>query len=783
MWLLTVLAQSTGYWRFVCLIPIWIVITAYGTAAQQKRAITPADCVTVRYLRQANETEPLPITISADGRRAAYLIKTPDLATNQNPISLFVKQISSDVPIQTRPILEGDISSLHWLKDSRHLMALVKLDGKRVIEMIDSETGEHSVIVQDREDIEEYSASADGAVVVFAVEVSETDHADVRAEDLDRGYLVPYMQAPETMWSREERLLVTRKVGKAWMPPEPIVLESPFTHTRLTEVIQRDGGLWLSLSPSGEQLLLQYFDMADALPERWANSPFVQYEKKLGVQGHRVLALYDLSSGKTTMPLETPFATSIALWSSDSSAFVIFGKPPVGSIWDRKEAKLGPAIVNHSSTADLFWVKPGSGKVEMVASHQDAPYPRRPPLAWSGGALIVGTLEGMLIRFEQVGDHWERRASLSVPLRSFPGYLAGDISSVIGDMQASSTPPELFIYHYGDSKVDVFANLNPQFDELALADTETVEWKTSTGRDVKGTLFLPPGHQDGIRYPLVIGTKLYGGNWFACDYGGSHFPSFIPEPLADAGIAYLGFYYPDNRDGKGLEDYYPKGYPGGIGEAAFEADVYDTAVDALSDRGLIDKERVGIIGFSRSGWYTEFALMFGRTHYLAATAADNVEYSLGEYFTAPLTGVSPRMHDSMFGGPPTGETLKNWLSYSITFNMDRIHTPLLMEEMGYGLRFDSKKEAPPITLANHFDVFTGLMELHKPVELYFYPDEDHQPDHPRARLGSLKRNLDWYRFWLQGYVRPDAEDPGQYKRWEALRNRQANQSDGKRDVP
>ncbi|MEI9978380.1 MAG: hypothetical protein WDN23_05165 [Edaphobacter sp.] len=45
------------------------------------------------------------------------------------------------------------------------------------------------------------------------------------------------------------------------------------------------------------------------------------------------------------------------------------------------------------------------------------------------------------------------------------------------------------------------------------------------------------------------------------------------------------------------------------------------------------------------------------------------------------------------------------------------------------------------------------MGLQKPVELYFYPNEVHQLDHPKARVASLQRNVDWFRFWLQGYVR------------------------------
>jgi hypothetical protein len=38
-----------------------------------------------------------------------------------------------------------------------------------------------------------------------------------------------------------------------------------------------------------------------------------------------------------------------------------------------------------------------------------------------------------------------------------------------------------------------------------------------------------------------------------------------------------------------------------------------------------------------------------------------------------------------------------------------------------------------------------LNRLGKPAQLYYYPNENHLPDDPKARLATLQRNLDWYR--------------------------------------
>jgi hypothetical protein len=95
-----------------------------------------------------------------------------------------------------------------------------------------------------------------------------------------------------------------------------------------------------------------------------------------------------------------------------------------------------------------------------------------------------------------------------------------------------------------------------------------------------------------------------------------------------------------------------------------------------------------------------------------------------------------------------------------------------MEEMGHGISATVNPQAPPIDLAASYEVFSGLNRLNKPVELYFYPNEGHTPEHPQARLASMQRNVDWFRFWLQGYERPNPEDPDQYKRWENFRELQ-----------
>jgi hypothetical protein len=264
---------------------------------------------------------------------------------------------------------------------------------------------------------------------------------------------------------------------------------------------------------------------------------------------------------------------------------------------------------------------------------------------------------------------------------------------------------------------------------------------------------------------LIIedGSILYSGE-FVCDSGAAHVSSFARGILADAGIVYLMRYWPGINDWE--TNYYPKGYPGALAEAAFKQDIVESAVRSLDQLQIIDPTRVGLIGFSRGGWYVEYALTHSHIPFRAATVTDNMQYSMGEYWYWRNEGMS-RDLEGMYGGPPYGKSLTNWLDHSISFTVDRVHTPLLMEVMGYGK--DSEiPDQPPDNLAVHDEVFVGLKRLGRPVEMYYYPNEQHQVVHPMARVSSLQRNVDWFRFWLQGYKRKNPEDREQYTRWELL---------------
>jgi len=723
----------------------------------------------VRYL-SAGDTYNMyqAIAVNAQGSRLAYLVKAPNIKTNKNETELYVENLSQDSDNQPRLVKSStdDMSELQWLGDGRHLAVLESVGERRVIAEIDVASGAELIVARAASDITEFSIAKNDSVLVFATEELQANLSAPRsASENARGYRIPFPPSDSSAsWFSQRRLFVSKhESATGWTSPRPITITSPFSGAGLT-VLPYIMNSRLSMSPDGTRFLVSY--LSGDLPSEWREDPTVKLLKHNGLPGALITVLYDVESDTTTMPIKTPGSQITPTWSPDAKSYMMMAYSPVGSKEATEDEHLN--LIGTDAAMHLFWIDPNSKRVEMVAGTLPEIHDQ-PVLSWSSeGSVLIRTGVTTLSRFSHGVSGWRDERDAHLPLSDFPkmAQLASDENRIFGEYQQITIPPEIFSYELGNPQIKILQKLNPQFDQLTLASTEKIQWKTSSGYVVTGMLFLPPNLSQGARYPLVIGTKAGGGGEFQCDVSpAAHFPSFAPQPLANAGIVYLERYIEDNFDVQEYINHRPKGYPGGIGEAAFDSEIWDSAVEMLDRRGLIDPNKVGIIGFSRSGWYTEFSLTHSHVQYRAATLSDNVSYTMGEYWMWPQVDHG---YDAMYDGPPYGKTLKSWMDYSITFNLDKIHTPILMETMGYGAHYD-RDDVVPINLAESNEIFSGLNRLNKPVEHYYYPDEDHTPKDPQARLASLERNVDWYRFWLQGYERPNPEDPDQYKRWEQLR--------------
>jgi hypothetical protein len=264
-----------------------------------------------------------------------------------------------------------------------------------------------------------------------------------------------------------------------------------------------------------------------------------------------------------------------------------------------------------------------------------------------------------------------------------------------------------------------------------------------------GVLVLPPWWKEGDRLPLVITSYkclgfLEGGN-------NRIVSEFI---LAKSGFAVLCTDldvravmqpYPEKSIGPGLD----------LVELQVMVDTWESAVKALGRRDLIDRSRIGVSGLSFSAEAVWYALTHSKL-FAAAVVGGPPFMDPFNYFLQGTEGYSEAgFRIRAMPDPTTRGANAFYKKASVALNVDRIAAPILEQSIDAEYR-------------EGMETYVEMNRLEKPYEAFIFPDEFHQRVQPRHLSVIQERDIDWFRFWLQGHVDPSPSLAGQYRRWERL---------------
>lgn len=329
-----------------------------------------------------------------------------------------------------------------------------------------------------------------------------------------------------------------------------------------------------------------------------------------------------------------------------------------------------------------------------------------------------------------------------------------------------NTPPQIMASDRGTGQKGIITDLNPQLRGLTLGHAEIFEWQDRTGRRYRGGLILPPGFRPGHRYPVVLQTDAFHPHEFLVD-GPEDIPTaYAARALANKGMVVLQMPWDADAvsetraDSKASTWRYDRDSEGPRFVAKMEG-----AIDALSDRGFVDRARVGLIGFSRAGMHVQYALTFSKYPIAAATIADSVQATPFAYvvdfgYPYPAGMADFENEHQMIGAEFWGDGIEKWIKRSPAFHLDRIRTPLRLEHLG-------------THVPEFWDMYALLKRHHRPVEMIHLPLAAHQLVSPAYRYMSEQGNVDWFAFWLEDEIDPDPGKAAQYARWRELRRQYA----------
>lgn len=407
---------------------------------------------------------------------------------------------------------------------------------------------------------------------------------------------------------------------------------------------------------------------------------------------------------------------------------------------------------------ELLMVPAGAGPVihcgaEQCASKEISGIQWRP-----GSDEVLFTVTSYGAGFAQSIYRWNVKTGAVLPVVASRGLLAGEARWTPGTCGISAIalacvtatanrPPRLERIEVETGERRVLFDPNAALaQDLANLPVQLLRWRDRTGQLFTGQ-FYPARTSGDSRPPLFI--TYYRCLGFIRGGSGDEWPL---ATLADKGISTLCINAPSFS--ANAADRY------GTGLSAVKS-----AIALLSSKHMIDRTRVGMGGLSFGAEVTMWTVIHSDLIAAASIASPTTSqqyYLLGSNIGDDFTSLLH--HNWQLGSP--AETPGQWKEISPASNLQRVRSPMLMQ-------------FPEQEYIHGLDYEIPLMLAHK-ADVYVFPNEPHNKFQPRHKLAVYERNLDWFRFWLQGYEDPDPAKAEQYRHWQEMRSATATTAEAAR---
>jgi dipeptidyl aminopeptidase/acylaminoacyl peptidase len=295
-----------------------------------------------------------------------------------------------------------------------------------------------------------------------------------------------------------------------------------------------------------------------------------------------------------------------------------------------------------------------------------------------------------------------------------------------------TTPPTMFTIASIDQVTNRSAwtqltDPNPQVRNFSLGEEEEITWRSKDGKQVGGVLIKPVGYRAGQRYPLIV--AIHGGPAGADVLGFNG--GYGSQVYAGAGYVVLR---PNYRGSTNYGEAHKTGIVGNYFPPGFD-DIM-TGVDHLIAQGIVDPNRMGALGWSAGGHWSNWILT----------------------------------HTDRFKAISSGAGTSNWISMYAQSDVQRNRQFYLGDKLPYD-DFDAYWTQSPIKYIRNAKTPTMIhvvagdprvpspqsVELHMalkkvgvPTELFVYPGESHGIPDARNQLAKSVSEMAWMDYYVRG---------------------------------
>lgn len=295
----------------------------------------------------------------------------------------------------------------------------------------------------------------------------------------------------------------------------------------------------------------------------------------------------------------------------------------------------------------------------------------------------------------------------------------------------TTIPGELYVWQ-PKQEIQQLTTQNPWMTDRQLGEQKVIRYKASDGREIEGLLIYPVDYKEGQTYPLIV--NVHGGPESNFSNNMRRTTSYSIAGQVLAGRGYVIF-YPNYGASTGYGvDFALVGYEDAAGR---EFDDIADGIDFLVNKGIADKDRVGLGG----GSYGGYASAWFSSYYTEKVKAVCMFVGISDLISKRSTTDIPYEELYVHSGKKLEEMWQQSLERSPIYWAHQSKTATLIA----GGAADTR-----VHPSQSLEFYRRLkMNDHPAVRLVQYPGEGHGNSKQPGRIDYLYRHLAWYDWYVK----------------------------------
>jgi dipeptidyl aminopeptidase/acylaminoacyl peptidase len=614
--------------------------------------------------------------ISPDGRFVAYVVRQTNWQENEFTQQIWIAQTATDELYQ---LTSGKKSSNtpQWSPDSRRLAFVSDRDGKRQIYTIAPGGGEAVQLTTEENGVESISWSPDGTAIAFTSTGPDAATKKERKERYGDFEIVGGDYTMRHLWL--VRIPADPPSDLKQLPkPEPLTKGDQFSVSSF------------SWAPDGKRIAFS-----------------ATRDPDLGSQDTEQLYVLDLADHHIRKLLEAAGPNSRPRWSPDAReiAFITSSGNPFFYYANRRIAVVG---------ADG-----GTARVITDGFDENANL-----IDWGPDGIYFSAIQKTNSHVFRVDPATRSVQRITGPDQFHMGdaSFTKDHRTMAGVGAAPNQFAEVMMSPVDRFSPRTLTDMTAQWKDYQLAVREVIQWRSSDGTVIEGVLIKPADHNPSRKYPLLV--VIHGGPTGVDTAMRAADSAYPVERFAAKGALILK---PNYRGSAGYGEKFRALNVRNLGVGDYE-DVI-SGVDFLIGKGMVDRDRVGAMGWSQGGYISAFITCFSDRFKAVSVGAGISNWTT--YYVN--TDIHPFTRQYLKATP--WEDPEIYRRTSPISYVNRARTPTLIQ---HG---DKDKRVP---VPNAFELYQALKDRGVAAKLILYKGFGHAINKPKAQRAVLEHNYEWF---------------------------------------